>query len=118
MDCSANDRYGLYLIRYGVQTGNCGGTRLLGGWVDHAMALPGYCALDAPDRWSDDECTFERAYTCPDPADDLVTSWSGATTQRDDDAEFLTGSANVQSTRLDGTVLCTGTIELELSLDN
>jgi hypothetical protein len=115
IDCSASDRVGLYLFQWGVwDNESCVGTPLPPGWVDYQWPMPDSCTFDAPDQWEDEECTLVRSYTCTDTEQDLVTAWSGATTQLDDDAERLSGNVTVHATRLDGTAICALTREIEL----
>ena len=109
IECSSTDRIGTYLLETPERDGTCGAIPSQVGRVEDPTALPVGCVLDAPDRWSDGGCSLERAYTCTDAPNNLITSWTGITTQQDSNGDLVTGVLSVRATELDGTFVCSST---------
>lgn len=115
--CSPAERSGTYLLTYTERSGDCGPIPEQLGRLDDAEALPEECMLDAADRWSEDACKLERAYTC---AEDGVEpgasgSWVAVTTQADDSGGRITGTVTVRILGADGVQLCRSTYDITAS---
>jgi hypothetical protein len=113
--CSPSERAGTYLLTYETLSGNCGNlpqtvVRLEG--PDQGL-IEG-CALDVPDRWSEDGCKVERAFTCLEPAagDGATSEFVGVTTQETDDGSRISGTMTARLFASDGSQTCLGTYRL------
>jgi hypothetical protein len=114
LTCSRTDRAGTYLMQFSERAGDCGPIPEQLGRIDDATALPAGCTLDAADRWSDADCTLERAYTCDEPGvgPGVTSSSIAITTQQDQGAESLTGTLSIVVRDSDATQLCRSTYDV------
>lgn len=112
--CSKTERNGTYLMTLTVVSGDCGEYPQQLGRLDDAEAIPDICALDAPDRWSEGECKFERAYTCLEEGigPGVQSHWVAVTTQDDDSGSRLSGTVSVRITSAAGLQVCVGTYSM------
>lgn len=98
-ECDPEDRSGTYLISYDLRSGDCGELPETVGRLS-ADDLRPECELSAPDVWSDNGCTFERATYCEI---DGVAVDSIGTTTANNDASRITGILTVSSGSCVGT---------------
>ncbi len=108
--CQQSDRIGRYLVQFQELSGDCGAIPDQLATIDDPSALPVGCTFDAADGWSSDQCTLQRAYTCPlpDVGPNTFVTIDGSTAQQDEDGNVISGT--VESTIVDGTlVLCRST---------
>lgn len=107
--CSRRRRQGTYKVEFLAVSSTCpnlepfeedltGETPELG---------PG-CTHDMPDRWSEDECTLERAYTCKEEGG-RSSRTVVSSKQKASDGSVLTGMMSLRRVDEDGNTTCQGT---------
>lgn len=107
--CQSYDRSGTYLITVAIISGDC--VTSMSAVVDRGDPqgrLDADCIVNQPDRWSDDGCTLERAYTCPRDSDGARVATIQAITQKSE-GNFVS-TETVTLTATDGTRICQGTV--------
>lgn len=113
--CAPEERTGTYRLRYTTLDGNCGDVPESIGRLDNAAAeLGDGCTFDAEDRWTENDCKLERAFTCPAESigPGMKTRTVAVSTQEDDSGAHLTGTTTVTVLQANGQVACVGTYEL------
>lgn len=66
------------------------------------------CAFDKPDKWSEDGCTLERAYTCKADGGGSTRTIQ-VSSQNADDASILVGILSIRQLDRSGSESCQGT---------
>lgn len=112
--CEMSDRSGTYLSVFTTKSGNCGDLPEELGRLDDASGLPDYCAFDADDRWSENDCKLERAYTCVTDSG-VTTSAVAVTEQRDESGATLSGLVTLRATNGPTGETCVGTYAVTLT---
>jgi hypothetical protein len=107
--CSPSKRRGTYQVELRPFSSSCPALPdYTERWEGKAPPLGERCSSDVPDRWSDDRCTLERAFTCQQ--DGGGTSRTAMTsTQKADDASILAGMLSLRRYDKDGSPTCQGT---------
>jgi hypothetical protein len=114
VECEISDRGGTYLFHLAERGGGtCGAIPDALQRFDSQEPSAG-CALDEPDRWSENDCKLERSYSCDEPAIETgATSKTVAvTTQQDGGGAKITGLVTIRIFRPNGTVGCASTYDL------
>jgi hypothetical protein len=114
--CSRTDRTGTYLQHFVEHDGGTCGTI-----PDELSTISGAgsgagpgCSLDAPDRWSDGDCSLERNYTCP--VDTVCVGckvkFTAITHEGDDGGARLIGTIGLTGINPDGSIGCVSVYDL------
>lgn len=105
--CKNLSRDGTYLIVWQPLSGDCTTPDTQVSRGDPQGLLPSGCSTDQPERWSDDWCSLERAYSCPRTVDTGRFSVVEAITQGDNGV--FTSAATVTVRDPAGAQVCKGT---------
>jgi len=113
-ECAISDRSGTYLSHMVERSGGtCGAIPDAIARFDSQEPSSG-CALDEPDRWTQNSCKLERSYSCDEPAIEAgaTSSTVAVTTQQDSTGAKITGIVTIRIFRPNGTVGCASTYDL------
>lgn len=111
--CEPGDRVGTYLSHSEKVDGSCGELSDSVGRIDDPTFLPANCTHDAPDRWSNEGCKLERAFSC------VATDGTGSrqslvavTEQQNTGGSLITGVMTMRLTDASGAFVCSGTYRI------
>jgi hypothetical protein len=107
--CSRKNRQGTYNVQFLAVSSTCPDPQPFEEQLTgDAPALGPGCKHDMPDRWSEDGCTLERAYTCEQ--DGGGTSRTVVSSkQKTSNGSVLTGMMSLRMIDQDGSTTCQGT---------
>jgi len=115
--CSKASRNGTYKVQLQGLSSNCQRAADYDEVLKDGIAPLGTdCSFDKPDKWSDDGCTLERAYSCKD-AGGSTTRTILVSTQNADDASILAGILSIRKLDKSGSETCQGTYKFISSRD-
>ena len=107
--CSAEARAGTYTIEFQTFSATCPAMESYDEtWTGGAPPLDPSCKRDVPDKWSKDQCTFERAITCTQE-DGGTTRTAYTSKQKHPTGSILTGMVSVRRYDNKGEPTCQGT---------
>lgn len=113
--CNQGDRVGTYLAVFSERNMPlpCGPLPDQLGRID-SQDLPDGCVFDASDRWTENDCKLERAYTCE--SDDIgpgyTTEWIAVTTQDNSSGSRISGVVTIRALDASGVALCASTYDV------
>ncbi len=115
--CSLAKRVGTYQVQINPFSTTCPKVEdYQEHWDGKTPPLEERCTLDMPDRWSQDGCTLERAFTCEleggGSARTVMTS-----TQKSDDGSILAGMLSLRRYDRSESLTCQGTYSFTSSRD-
>ena len=106
IECSEDDRSGIYRISYTEESGDCGPIDDAVQRLDEPPATSLVCQV-SHDEWTEDQCGHEISIYCESAADDISGEVIGKTTQDDEDGAEITGTMSMRLFQLStGVILC------------
>jgi hypothetical protein len=107
-ECDKDDRHGTYLLTYTELSGNCGP---VGPVVVQMGGAGGSGCVSFHAEYSDDQCTLDSDTQCSLNGQSVRVI--GTTTQEDDEADLITGTASFNITEQgSGDPICYSTYDL------
>jgi hypothetical protein len=107
--CSKAVRNGTYKVQLQGLSSNCDAIADYGEELKDGIATLGKdCDFDKPDKWTDGDCTLERAYTCKE-TNGTSTRTILVSTQDEPDGSILAGILSIRKLDKSGSESCQGT---------